>query len=449
MSKTRALCGLLVSALLASVTLADEPNPVIEITPGRARAFTAAVQLFASTPTPGAEASEQRAEALRERIESGLSFSGVVLPLAGEAFLAPQETQKVGGDSRSTCSDWSHSGADAWVSGETREAEGRLHVTYQVWDSARCKRLVAETVSGSLAEMPRMGLRIADRVVGSLTGTPGAAATEIAFVSTRRGGTEIFVMDALGENARSATRSKSLKSFPSWTPGGAAVLYTAFLRNGEAALYLTSRGGVRPGPFLKRTLSGRPKYRALFSPKGDWVAIVSSFDGAAEIFLVRPDGSDLKRFTQSAAIEVGPAWSPDGSKLAFVSDRSGAPQIYVKDLVDRSVRRITFQGSYNTSPAWSPDGRWIAYEARVEGQIDIWVVDPTGDFAAPVVVHGRDDENPTWSPDSRKLAFSSTRRGRADLYRINIDGSDLRRLTDDSGENTQPSWGPYPPAQRD
>ena len=451
---------------LAAVSAAQS-NPVLEITPDRARSFRAAVQLFAQpvAASPETESESEiesrpgvpspvpldpaQLEELRRAIEEGLEFSSVVLPLARDAYLVSQVSESIQGGPRTECPEWSQSGAEAWVEGEVRKRSAGIAVAYQVWDSARCTRLEAETVDGRVADLRRLGQRIADRVVAALTGRAGASETELAFVSTRTGQTEIFVMDADGNRARSATRSPALKSFPAWLPRGGALLYTAFQRSGVPALFLTSRGGVRPGPFLRRTLAGRPKYRGVFSPQGDWVAIVSSVAGEAEIFRVRPAGKDLKRLTQSSAIEVSPSWSPDGRQMAFVSDRSGAPQVYIMDADGGNVRRVTFQGSYNTSPAWSPDGRWIAYETRLEGHIDIWMVDPTGEVNVPLVAHPRDDEGPTWSPDGRKIAFSSNRRGRADIYRIDIDGRNLVRMTKDSGQNTQPAWSPYPRLEDD
>ena len=128
-----------------------------------------------------------------------------------------------------------------------------------------------------------------------------------------------------------------------------------------------------------------------------------------------------------------------------MSDRSGSPQIYVMRANGSGVRRITFNGSYNASPAWSPDGRWIAYEARVAGgQFDIWLVDPEGETNLPLVSHPRSDEGPSWSPDGRKLVFSSARRGSHDLYRVDVSGRNLRRITRGPGDDKSPSWGPYP-----
>jgi TolB protein len=296
----------------------------------------------------------------------------------------------------------------------------------------------------SRVEAPRLARSVGDAIVGAFTGTPGASATEIAFVSTRTGHSEIFVMDASGANARPATKSRSLKSFPDWLPDGRGILYSSYTRQGDPGLFLTSRGQARPGPMLDAAIPGAPKYRGVFDPSGEYLALVASVDESTHLFRVRREGLKVLQLTRGRSIEVSPSWSPDGQQIAFVSDRTGAPQLYIMDRDGGGVRRLSYQGAYNTSPAWSPDGRWIAYETRVNGQFDIWLIDPSGEVNQPLVVHPSTDEDPSWSPDSRKLVFSSKRRGRADIYVMDLNGENLERLTQKSGENRSPSWGPFP-----
>lgn len=435
--------SLAIAALLNAVSAeAQEGDPAIVITPGDGRAFRAAVQQFVDTAIP---ADPNRAPELRRIIAAGLEFTGVLLPLADDAFLGDKMTTAFGAERRDDCQDWQQSGADALVEGQIRREGQSLVVDFQVWDTARCVRVGKGTLTRPPADMIRLGKLLSDDVVKAFTGVPGVAGTEIAFVSDRTGAREIWVMDADGERVRAATNGKSLKVFPDWTPDGGAILYTSYPpKRGLPGLYLTSRGEYRPGPILSRVLPELPKYRGVFSPDGKNLAIVTSFDGAAELFRVDRTGRDLVRLTKSSAIDISPAWSPDGQQIAFVSDRSGGPQVYIMNNDGSELRRITFNGSYNTSPAWSPDGRWIAYESRVGSQFDIWLIDPSGEVNLPIVTHDRTDEAPTWSPDSRKIAFSSARRGtKPSIYVVDANGENLRRLTQSSGEDLQPSWGPF------
>jgi TolB protein len=343
------------------------------------------------------------------------------------------------------CSDWSQIGADALVEGELQVGPGQSAAEFRVWDTARCKRLDRKRYRGSgRSDLKLLAKRIADDIVESFIGVRGVASTEIAFVSSRGGSPEIYVMDADGANARAATANRSINNFPDWSPDGNSIVYTSYRSRERPLLYLSTRGRGRAGRFLRGLDSGRAQYRGVFGPTGKRLAVVMSVSGAAEIFTVQSDGRKLRRLTKNRAIDVSPTWSPDGKRIAFVSDRTGSPQIYVMDADGDNVRRLSFEGTYNTGPAWSPDGHWIAYESRLETQFDIWLIDPEGNVNVPLVSHPRSDESPTWAPNARKLAFSSTRRGREEIYVIDVGGGGLRRLTRNAGDNSSPAWGPFP-----
>jgi TolB protein len=433
-----------VALLLVEPALAGEQpdRPTVEIAPGKLQAYRVAVQRFADRAVPSIPS---RAGDLRESVEAALRLSGVLLPIPSEAFLGEESSSELRSGPRYDCADWTQSGADALVEGQISIERGRLAVEFAVWDTARCKRLARQTLSRPPGQGPLLARQVADQIVAAFTGTRGSAATEIAYISTRTGDEEVFVMNADGSNPRPATRSRSIKLFPDWLPDGGGILYTAYGDGAQPSLYMTARTpGVRAGAVLRGLFSSLPKYRGVFDPSGETLALVTSVDDSAEIFLVRRDGKKLRRLTKSPSIDISPAWSPDGKQLVFVSDRSGTPQLYIVDRNGENLRRLTYQGVYNTSPVWSPDGRWIAYETRLEGQFDIWLVDTTGDINLPLVQHRRSDESPSWSPDGRKIAFSSERRGRPDIYVMDVSGENLRRLTRGAGENKQPNWGPFP-----
>ncbi|MAI79110.1 MAG: hypothetical protein CL917_09235 [Deltaproteobacteria bacterium] len=415
-------------------------GPAIVVTPGEGRVFRVAVQVFRddALPQDGARSGD-----LREEIEEAMVFSDVLQPLSHAAFLGSETSLGLVSGRRADCAQWTQGGADALVEGVIERRGQELAVRYQVWDTARCKRLTLGELVGPDANRLRLAKWLADDVVGALTGTPGVAGTEIAFISDRSGEREVYVMDADGGRQRKATRGQSIKAFPDWMPDGGAILYTSYQDQGIPGLYLSSRGAYTPGPILTRVLPGKPKYRGVFGPEGRFLAMVTSDDGATEIYRVDRSGRNPKRLTRNRSIDISPSWSPDGEQIAFVSDRSGSPQLYIMQSDGQGVRRLSFNGDYNTSPAWSPDGRWIAYETRISGQFDVWLIDPAGEVNVPLVTHPRNDESPSWSPDGRRVVFSSTRRGRADLYSVDLRGEKLRRLTKKQGDNLQPAWGPF------
>jgi TolB protein len=373
-----------------------------------------------------------------------LEFSGLFTSISPSAFLGPETTVSLGREGEPICPNWRQIGTDVLLEGELHEESGQLRLESRVRDVARgCRSLLRKRYRGPSSDLDRIARVIADDVVEAFTGRAGVADTEIAFVSTRSGTKEIYVMGADGSSVRRATHNRSINTFPNWAPDGNSIAYTSYRERDRPGLFLLTRNGHSPGRILRRLAGGAPQYRGVFDPKGQRLAVVLSADGAAEIFAVGRSGKNPRRLTRNRAIDIAPTWSPDGGRIAFVSDRAGSPQVYLMNADGSGVRRLTYDGSYNSAPAWSPDGRWIAYESRVGGQFDIWLIDPEGTVNVPLVAHRRSDESPTWSPDGRKLAFSSTRRGRADIYVIDVTGENLRRITRGTGDNTSPAWGPY------
>jgi len=47
-----------------------------------------------------------------------------------------------------------------------------------------------------------------------------------------------------------------------------------------------------------------------WSPDGDWIAFASNHEGNYDIYLIRPDGSGLRRLTQSPEAELSVGWGP-------------------------------------------------------------------------------------------------------------------------------------------
>lgn len=167
------------------------------------------------------------------------------------------------------------------------------------------------------------------------------------------------------------------------------------------------------------------------------IAFVSNRNGNNEIYIVNPDGSNLKNITTNKASDTFPAWSPNGKSIAFQSDRDGNPEIYIMNSDGSNVEKITSNAIECNRPAWSPDGERIAYDVTQNGGLYIHLMKADGSES----VRLGEGMSPTWSPDGKKIAFN---RGQLpQIYIMDSDGENAELLSkppSDVSEITQEEW---------
>src|SRR5205814_8205961 len=108
-------------------------------------------------------------------------------------------------------------------------------------------------------------------------------------------------------------------SAPAWSPGGT-----------QRAFEKAAAGTLVPG------LPGEPGKEA----------------EEKDIYVMRADGTHVRRLTDSPGLDEGPECSPDGTKIAFSSARDGQQEIYVMDADGSNPRRLTDNPARDESPDW-------------------------------------------------------------------------------------------------
>ncbi len=296
------------------------------------------------------------------------------------------------------------------------------------------------------AEIRKFAHQFADEIVSRLSGgLPGIAGTQIAFISSRTGPKELWLMDYDGANQRPLTSLRSISLTPRWSPDASRIAFTCYRpgRSGvvSAQICIHSIETGRQTSFVSyRGTNSAPAW----SPDGSRLLFMSSMHGDPEIFMIDSSGGNLKRITYSAGGDTSPAWNPrTGQSVAFVSDRGGIPQIYVMNADGSNVEKLLLPDmGYVIDPAWSPNGQLLAFSwRRPSGNYDIYVVDVATNQLLELTRDAGRNERPSWAPDGRHLVFESTRTGPRHIWTMLADGSNARQLTAE-GQNESPSWSP-------
>ncbi len=332
---------------------------------------------------------------------------------------------------------WSQVGAQGVAKIEARREAGGLVVEGRLYQVARGDAAVlTKTYRGP--DLRPLVHAWANDVIGHFTGTRGIFGSRIAFAMSGKAG-EIASVGADGADVKVVTGMRSLCMLPAYSPTGAEIAFTSYLR-GTPDLWIVSASGGRA-----RRVSGRPGMNAgaTWEPGGRNLVLTLSFEGNAELYRIAPsDGKVLAQLTRSPAIETSANFSPDGSQIAFVSDRQGTPQLFVMAASGGAARRLTFQGSYNQTPRWNPraDKPVIVFTGRDERSVfDIFTLDVKAGKVSRITQNQGSNQDPSWSPDGRLVVYASSRGG---LWATNPDTQHEVQIY--RGGAASPSWGPAP-----
>jgi len=189
------------------------------------------------------------------------------------------------------------------------------------------------------------------------------------------------------------------------------------------------------------------------SPDGGRIAFAARRDGFTELYLMKANGTHVRRITEGRGIHanLAPAWSPDGRRIAFQAIHGrgiGQSDVWILTIATGELERFTEAKAFDGTPDWSPDGTRIAFSSErgwapdSEGNWDVWVKDLATGALTRITRNLAGDGDPAWSPDGSAIAFASDRgadrRSRIWLKELGGRAMPLTR----AGGASQPDWSP-------
>jgi TolB protein len=253
--------------------------------------------------------------------------------------------------------------------------------------------------------------------------------------------------------------------FPSFSPDGTKVLYSAQAGNGlnptntSIEVMNSDRTGIRT-LFKKEGFSA---FNAVRSPTGDDIALsVGRYFRApglpaAPIALIKPDGSGYREVVSDGVNNGFPSWAPDGKRLVYKHGK----QLMILTVADGKSVQLTDGTHYDNFPQWSPKGDVIMFTSDRAGDFQLFTMHPDGTGVHQLTDNGINAHS-AWSPDGEWIVFTSGRMGFKDemalhdglpqpygeIFAMRANGSDVRQLTDNKWEEATPAWAPEPKASR-
>lgn len=300
---------------------------------------------------------------------------------------------------------------------------------------------------------------------------------QIAYVSTRGGSSQIWVMNTDGVENRQVTKLATEASGVLFFPDGQHLLflsdvypdcsdiacnertlkaeqenkskartYTSLLyrhwnqweTKRRSHLFMTNMDGTEikdltPGRFQVPTFSLGGQDGYAISPDGKEVCYVMNGENDqalstnSDLWTVSPEGGDPQKITVTAGADVGPVYSPDGQWIAWRGQRiagyeSDRWRLYVIRRREGRVRDMTENLDRSVqSVSWSPDSTRLFYTLEDRGRQSIQMVAMNGSGGTRAIVSGSATyDDVQLSPDSKTMIYTMQTGARpVEIYKVN------------------------------
>jgi dipeptidyl aminopeptidase/acylaminoacyl peptidase len=223
---------------------------------------------------------------------------------------------------------------------------------------------------------------------------------------------ELWLLDLQSGKAKPLTAGDWNDFSPAWSPDGEEIAFLS-TRSGAPQIYLICPNG---GEARRRTNLGRGcQGPLLWSPDGNWIAFHGSpsepvnpdgpyrirrkiyrFDGAGlvdnmirQVYVLPCQGGEPLQLTHEESLLTANSWSPDGRKI-LVSLRLDPKSL--DNFASASLLSVTLDGEVRilqsgkfrqtSNAAWLPDGRilfsGVENSRPIGTKVDLWIMDADG-----------------------------------------------------------------------
>lgn len=234
------------------------------------------------------------------------------------------------------------------------------------------------------------------------------------------------------------TRRKAVKARYSWSFDDQYDIFSSDLKGGQVRRLTKEKGYDAEGSY---------------SPDGEWIAFASNRAGYTEkltgedlklfeqdpsymmdIYIMKSDGTQVKRLTDSKGYDGGPFFSADGTKITWrrFSPNGSTAEIFTMNVDGTNQKQVTRLKSMSWAPYFHPSGDYLIFGSSILGysNFELFIVDTQG-LRAPVRVTFDDgfDGLPVFTPDGNGLSWTHrNEKGESQIFMAKWDDAQARRL---------------------
>ena len=178
-----------------------------------------------------------------------------------------------------------------------------------------------------------------------------------------------------------------------------------------------------------------------FSPDGKWIAFASNRTGyedtlpdedkklfekdpssQMEIYIMKADGTDVRRLTRTLGYDGGPFFSHDGKKITWrrFSPDGATAEIWTMNVDGSEQKELTHIHKLSWAPFFHPSGDYLIFSSNIEGHanFELYLVDAAGTKdPVRVTFDPGFDGLATFSPDGSQVTWTHrNEKGESQIY---------------------------------
>ncbi|MCB0421847.1 MAG: M28 family peptidase [Bdellovibrionales bacterium] len=217
-------------------------------------------------------------------------------------------------------------------------------------------------------------------------------------------------MKELIELRQSGKAPRYDSQFDEWTEVYESNLYGKKLKNLTRSVGYDSEASYSPDGQWIVFASNRHSYTPKMNAQALALANKNAMS-AVDIYIMKSDGSQVRRLTQTPGYDGGPSFSPDGQHIVWYHfpENSHSSELFTMKVDGSDVRQLTKSGAMAVAPTYHPSGDYIVYGSSLQGyrNFELYAVPTQGNHEPLRITHTSGlDSLPQFSSDGSQIFWT-------------------------------------------